>query len=147
MVVLIIACNEAKLLENLVVLCNKMSTHVISDDINICKTITIHATCLIGDLMYLSNHLLPTSMCVTIQSLPLLVNTAIQFDVDPRIRSSSSTTVSNLEKYSMHKQSNVTGKGTQLDYFGEVKKNIDLNMDEATLRQKLNDSVRIFINF
>lgn len=112
-----------------------------SEDISDCRFIIDRATCLIGDILHLSNSLLPPSLIANFQALPKLVNTAIGFESDPRIRSLASTTVSNLEKYAMIRRADETNQGSRLDYFGEIKKKLDTTMDETLFRQKINDSV------
>ena len=107
-----------------------------------CKAIALRATCLLGDVLYLSNNLLPPSLCADLQALPNLVNNAIKFDEDPRLRSLASTTVSDLEKNAMLKRTHEQNQGSKLDYFGEIKKKLDLTMDESLFRQKLNETVR-----
>ena len=95
---------------------------------------------LIAELLHLSNRLLPASQCAKLQGLPKLMRDAIDFSLDPHLRSLAGTTISDLEKLALTKRTDITDT-SKVDYFDEVKKNFDANMDDSTLKQKLNESV------
>ena len=105
-------------------------------------------TCLIGELLHLSNRILPPTECAMLQALPLLVHDAISFTLDPRLRSLAGTTVTVLDKYSLMKRQKeldcTTDTSTTIDYFDELKRNINTKIDELTFKQKLNESVTLF---
>ena len=98
------------------------------------------ATCLVGGILYLSNRLLPTSVCAIYQSLPALVNNSIRFHLDLGLRSLYRMIVSNLEQFST--ENRMGGRDIiKLDPFWEMKKKLDLELHEAVVRQYINDSV------
>jgi hypothetical protein len=78
----------------------------------------------------------------------MLVNSAITFTQDPRLRSLSGSMVAHLDSYSMIKRTGATDsnkRSAKLEYFDQVKRNVDWKMDENTLRLKLNDSVSLIL--
>lgn len=98
------------------------------------------ATCLVGSLLYLSNRLLPTTMCAHYQSLPALVNNSIRFHLDLSLRSLYRTIVSNLELFST--ENHMGGRDIiKIDPFWEMKKKLDLELHETVVRQYITDSV------
>jgi rapamycin-insensitive companion of mTOR len=119
------------------------------------SVLAFKTTVLIGELLYLSNTHLPTSQCAKLQTLPKLVNQAVSFHLDPRLRSRASTMTTYLYQYSHIKglaQADAvmpanTGqqkwrkrKGRRLARIEEVKMKMDYKMDDQTFQQKLRET-------
>eukprot|EP01102_Stenamoeba_stenopodia_P001967 TRINITY_DN11778_c0_g1_i1.p2 TRINITY_DN11778_c0_g1~~TRINITY_DN11778_c0_g1_i1.p2 ORF type:complete len:1167 (-),score=309.88 TRINITY_DN11778_c0_g1_i1:109-3609(-) len=119
------------------------------------QLLALRTTVLIGELLYLSNTHLPTTQCARLQTLPGLVNQAVSFTLDPRLRSRASTMTTYLYQYSHIKGSSQAetaisatgpqkwrkrGKGRRLARIEEVKMKMDYKMDEATFQQKLRET-------
>jgi rapamycin-insensitive companion of mTOR len=119
-----------------------MNTRLTSEMGSESKAIAKKATYLIGELLHLANTLLPPSQCAKLQALPSLVQDAITFTVDPRLRSLAGTSVTILNKYSHMKRTDLNPtNSSKLDYFEEVKKKLEWKLDESVLKAKLNESV------
>mmetsp|Transcript_15192 Transcript_15192/g.45499 ORF Transcript_15192/g.45499 Transcript_15192/m.45499 type:complete len:1087 (+) Transcript_15192:76-3336(+) len=119
--------------------------------------IATKATVLLGEILSLSNSLLPPSVCARLQTLPILVNHATSMELDPRFRSRASSMVSHLHQYSHIKETSqcqeeyhtsllvtgankwrrVKGVDRRLDRLDDVKMKIEYKMDEGTLKAKL----------
>lgn len=102
----------------------------------------IKVTMLLAELLYLSNMLLPPSLCARIQQTPVLVKKAVSFRLDAELRSRASTMVTNLHKYTTLKASHQeVGSGIprkirdfRLARIDEVRRKIDWDMDDQTLQ-------------
>ncbi|KAL6058320.1 Cytosolic regulator of adenylyl cyclase [Balamuthia mandrillaris] len=117
------------------------------------KVIAIKATILLGELLHMSNTLLPAKQCARLQTLPSLVSHAVSFTVHPRLRCRASAMVANLHQISHNKRSaslydsylvtgankwrRLKGSDRRLDRIDDVKRKFDLKMDEAQLQYKL----------
>jgi rapamycin-insensitive companion of mTOR len=122
------------------------------------RNASIKATILLGEVLHMSNALLPPAQCARLQSLARLVQQAASFGVDPRLRSRASSMISNLHQYMHMKETEVSstfdfhaallvsgankwrrlkGKDRRLDRIEEVKLKLDWRMDESTLRAKM----------
>jgi rapamycin-insensitive companion of mTOR len=110
----------------------------------------IKVTVLLADVLELSNNLLSPSACTKLQQAPDLVKKAVSFRMDPQLRSSASTMITNLYKYSNTKNplsqdipittlANATrsSKDHRLDRIDEVRRKIEWELDEAGLQQRL----------
>jgi rapamycin-insensitive companion of mTOR len=113
----------------------------------------IKVTMLLAELLYLSNILLPPSLCSRIQQTPVLVKKAVSFRLDAQLRSRASTMVTNLHKYTNLKASHQevllqggSGPGAanarrirdfRLARIDEVRRKIDWDIDDQTLLQML----------
>tara|TARA_R110002050_G_scaffold76922_1_gene164480 strand:+ start:1325 stop:1585 length:261 start_codon:yes stop_codon:yes gene_type:complete len=64
------------------------------------EQLAIKATILLGELLSLSNTLLPSAQCARLQTLEELVKRSLSFKTDPQRRSRASTMVTNLHHYS-----------------------------------------------
>ncbi|EFA85310.1 cytosolic regulator of adenylyl cyclase [Heterostelium album PN500] len=104
--VLLIAFIDCGLIEGLAHLGNLATKDGSDQEKEQYRNLATKATVLLGELLYISNSLLPSSQCAKLQTLPALVNSAITFRLDPRLRSRSSTMVTNLHSYSHIKASN-----------------------------------------
>ena len=126
-------------IQNLILLNEKLKKIEHGEDNREAQQLLLRSTCLIGALLHLSNTLLPTALCAELQATPTLVSSAISFGSDPGMRSHAGSMVSNLERYSIVTR---TGDGSnKLAYFQEIKKKLDLTMDEALIRQRFTDTV------
>ena len=70
-----------------------------------------------------------------------LVESAINYTQDPRLRSLAGTIVSNLHAYSHIKGTQTGTKDSRNEYFFDIKKKLEWKMDEPLLKQKMNDNV------
>lgn len=138
---LLIAFNDANLLEGLLELSKRMTVDASAENAAEYLRIANKATALVGELLHLANTLLPPSQCARLQTLSSLVKSAVTFSDDPRMRSLSGTLVSNLHMYSHIKGTEAGTRDNRLDYCDEVKKKLDWKMEENVLKQKMNESV------
>ncbi|EGC39137.1 cytosolic regulator of adenylyl cyclase [Dictyostelium purpureum] len=157
--VLLIAFINNGLIEGLVYLGNYVNRDGIESEKERSRNISLKSTVLLAELLHMSNQLLPTSQCAKLQTLPSLVNSAISFRLDPRLRSSSNTMVTNLHSYSHNKSTTtlmdstlaigltgankwrrIKGQDRRLDKVDDVKMKMDWHMDEAQFQQKIKDT-------
>ncbi|KAL6050423.1 Peptidyl-prolyl cis-trans isomerase fkbp11 [Balamuthia mandrillaris] len=118
--------------------------------------LSLKATVLLGEILHMSNQLLPPAQCARLQTLPNLISCSVSRAVHPSMRSNASTMVSNLHQFSHNRETSnhydfhlsliVTGankwrrrKGMDknLDRIDDVKRKIDWSMDENQLTAKL----------
>eukprot|EP01132_Coremiostelium_polycephalum_P001142 gene1142-1449_t len=156
---LLIAFIDSGLIEGLVYLGNFINRDGTEAEKEQFRNIAGKSTVLLGELLHLSNSLLPPSQCAKLQTLPSLVNSAISFRLDPRLRSKSSTMVTNLHSYSHIKATNnsfdsslaivltgankwrrIKGQDRRLDKIDDVKMKMDWAMDDAQFQQKIKDT-------
>lgn len=98
---LLLGFMDCGLIEGLIQLSSNLPRDSLSDtEKERSRIVSQKATVLLGELLHLSNTLLPPSQCARLQTLPELVNRAISFAIDPRVRSRASTMVTNLHAYS-----------------------------------------------
>ncbi|KAN0036442.1 hypothetical protein ACTFIV_001735 [Dictyostelium citrinum] len=158
--VLLIAFIDNGLIEGLVYLGNYVNRDGMSEQEKECsKNISLKSTVLLAELLHMSNALLPPSQCAKLQTLPSLVNSAISFRLDPRLRSSSNTMVTNLHSYSHNKSSTtlmdstlaigltgankwrrIKGQDRRLDKVDDVKMKMEWHMDDNQFQQKIKDT-------
>lgn len=62
------------------------------------REVAAKAMLLLGELLHMSNVLLPSSQCGRLQALPMLVRHANCYSLDARLRSRASTIVTNLHR-------------------------------------------------
>ncbi|PRP75703.1 cytosolic regulator of adenylyl cyclase, partial [Planoprotostelium fungivorum] len=150
--VLLVAFIHCGLIEGLVTLGTKYSKN---SEAGGQSTVT-KATLLLGELLYLTNVLLPPNQCAKVQTLPKLVEFAASFTVlDPRQRSRASTMLSNLHSYHHQKHSNnntAETSGATNDWkrlkLGDRRherkidslKKLDAQLDQDQLRTKILES-------
>jgi len=122
-------------------------------------SLSIKATLLLGELLYLTNTLLPPAQCAKVQTLPVLMEFAASFNLDPRLRSRASSMVTNLHQYhhlkhtssfydfhlalivtGANKWKRLKGRDKRQDKLDEVKMKIDFAMDVDQLKVKLNET-------
>jgi len=152
----LLALIEAGVVEGLVELENQMRKEVAAGADQRHEHIAIKVTILLGELLSLSNTLLPSTQCARLQTLQELVNRSLSFSTDPQRRSRASTMVTNLHHFSQDtniKGGNITalantvtganrfkrvrGQDRRLDRLDDVKRKIDWRMDTADFRQKM----------
>jgi len=157
--VLLISFIDNGLIEGLVYIGNFINREGTEPEKEQFKTISSKSTILLAELLHLSNSLLPPSQCARLQTLPSLVNSAISFRLDPRLRSRSSTMVTNLHSYSHIKSSvgifdssmaigltgankwrRIKGQDRRLDKIDDVKMKMDWHMDDVQFQQKIKDT-------
>ncbi|GAM19472.1 hypothetical protein SAMD00019534_026470 [Acytostelium subglobosum LB1] len=161
--VLLISFIDCGLIEGLAHLGNLTSASnkdgLMDLDKELSKSVATKATVLLGELLYISNSLLPSSQCAKLQTLPAIVNSAISFRLDPRLRSRSSTMVTNLHSYSHIKASSnsvdqsvligltgadkwrrVRGQDRRLDKVDAIKVRMDYQMDDMHFQAKIKDT-------
>ncbi|KYR02655.1 cytosolic regulator of adenylyl cyclase [Tieghemostelium lacteum] len=156
---LLIAFIDCGLIDGLIYLGNFIAREGSDSEKEHFKNISLKSTVLLGELLHLSNTLLPPSQCAKLQTLPSLVNSAISFRMDPRVRSKSSTMVTNLHSFSHSKATyslldnslaigltgankwrRVKGQDRRLDKIDDVKMKMDWHMDDAQFQQKVKDT-------
>jgi len=157
---LLVAFIDAGLIEELINLGSKRR----NDDSDAMKgennvNISIKATLLLGELLYLTNTLLPSAQCARVQTLPKLVEYAASFSLDPRLRSRASSMLTNLHQYHHSKHTSsfydfhlslivsgankwkrMRGRDRRLDRLDEVKLKMDSAMDLDQLKNKIQES-------
>eukprot|EP01117_Protostelium_nocturnum_P011476 TRINITY_DN4163_c0_g1_i2.p1 TRINITY_DN4163_c0_g1~~TRINITY_DN4163_c0_g1_i2.p1 ORF type:complete len:1169 (+),score=280.38 TRINITY_DN4163_c0_g1_i2:189-3695(+) len=124
------------------------------------KIVAIKATLLLGELLYLTNSLLPPGQCAQVQTLPKLVEFAASFTLlDPRQRSRASTMLTNLHAYHHSKHSDsiteyqipitvgptskwkrIKPRDRRLDRIEALKLKLDAQMDYDQLKLKIGES-------
>lgn len=124
------------------------------------KVVAIKATLLLGELLYLTNSLLPPGQCAQVQTLPKLVEFAASFTLlDPRQRSRASTMLTNLHAYHHSKHSDsitehqipitvgptskwkrIKPRDRRLDRIEALKLKLDAQMDYDQLKLKISES-------
>ena len=131
--------------KTLIKLCRRMNERAVVQEGGLGSRAIAHkATLLLSEILNLGNQVLPPSQCAQLQGLPQLMRDALTFTLDPQKRSVASTNIGDLEKLALIQRSAASeGSGGQnrLDYFDEIRKNFDWNMDEASVKQKMNESV------
>eukprot|EP01114_Cavostelium_apophysatum_P016624 TRINITY_DN4775_c0_g1_i1.p1 TRINITY_DN4775_c0_g1~~TRINITY_DN4775_c0_g1_i1.p1 ORF type:complete len:1113 (-),score=304.93 TRINITY_DN4775_c0_g1_i1:63-3401(-) len=154
---LLISFIDANLIEALVELGSRRRSEQQEDKEQ--NSISIKATLLLGELLYLTNTLLPPAQCARVQTLPILMEYAASFTLDPRLRSRASSMVTNLHQYhhmkhnssfydfhlalivtGANKWKRLKGRDKSKDKLDQVKMKMDFAMDVDQLKNKIQES-------
>jgi hypothetical protein len=123
------------------------------------RNLGMRAVALLGEVLYLSNSLLPTIHCARLQTLPSLMKYAITFTANAESRSNASSAVWFLHQYAhlkgtagasnsgmvtaltgANKWRRIKGRDRRLDRIDDVKHMMDVAMDDKQFQMKLQDT-------
>ncbi|HLD77508.1 MAG TPA: hypothetical protein VJB16_00630, partial [archaeon] len=123
------------------------------------RNLGMRAVALLGEVLYLSNSLLPTIHCARLQTLPSLMKYAITFTANAESRSNASSAMWFLHQYAhlkgtagasnsgmvtaltgANKWRRIKGRDRRLDRIDDVKHMMDVAMDEKQFQMKLQDT-------